>query len=75
MIPDWPKKEIRKGLPNLDLIVGVPSYGSDVCDGTLPAVYTNTGFFLEWIKDHLENEEVQARTLLFHPKPKRSVLL
>ena len=47
-----PKGKVKRGLPALDLLVGITSAGyqtekngSVVCDSTAPGVYTNVSFF------------------------------
>lgn len=49
--------DISKGLPKYDLIVGITSYGPRGCDSSHPTVYTNVGFFKDWIQDAIDNKD------------------
>ena len=47
---DSPGGSAKKGNPRLDLIVGIVSFGNGSCGkSTQPGVYTDVGYYREWI--------------------------
>lgn len=51
LIPDKPNGNVSAGLPQLDLIVGVASFGSEACDTAVPGLYTKISYAWEWISE------------------------
>ena len=54
---DKPGSIVDDGMAKLDLLFGVVSFGSDVCgESVKPGVYTDVGFFAEWIEDVISDK-------------------
>ena len=61
LIPDRSGSSIAAGNPELDLIVGVTSTGSEDCTDQSPTIYTSIGAFWDWIQETIgENPEVNC---------------
>ena len=58
--PDAPNGDLKDGRPDLDLLVGITSYGLGSCtDADLNlGIYTNVGHFSEWIQSVISNATV-----------------
>lgn len=73
LIPSSPGDDLARGKPELDLIVGVTSFGTTYCDADRPGVYTKIASFAFWIemvigrdKKHSEvKSSVSLNTVLF----------
>ena len=55
LLMDAPYGQLEDGKPQLDMIVGITSFGyagddADACSGDEPAVYTRVDYFLDWIE-------------------------
>ena len=58
---DAPRGEVGEGAASLDLLMGVISFGSTSCgDGERPGVYTDVGYFREWILEIIEASPSKA---------------
>ena len=44
LIPHAPNGDIKAGKPELDLIVGITSFGEPSCNGEDPGVYASVGY-------------------------------
>lgn len=56
LIPDAPLSDITKGMPLLDLVVGITSYLPTRCKESTPAVFTDVAHFTDWILDNIKND-------------------
>lgn len=56
LLADLPRGRFPKGSPLSDLVVGIASFGPKECDGSKPAVYTNVGYFKDWIRSIVKPE-------------------
>ena len=66
LIPDRFEGSIEGGNPELDLIVGVTSMGSEDCTDTSPTIYTSIGAFWNWILQRIgEEPEVSCFAFCF----------
>lgn len=65
MLPDALNRDVDNGHPSLDLIVGVTSFGPTNCDGSKPGVYTNLGFFKDWIRDVIDDKPTDVEIYRF----------
>ena len=55
MWPNDPQGDVNKGMPELDLLVGIASFGNGTeCEGGDPSVYMRAARFLPWIRAVIE---------------------
>ena len=53
--PFAPRNDPSAGQPELDILVGITSFGDIKCGlSVLPSVYTDVGSFLDWIQDTID---------------------
>lgn len=57
-----PRNQIPSGSASRDLIVGVTSYGPRTCDRSKPGVYTNVGYFYDWIQSVINGTQLNVST-------------
>lgn len=56
-----PEGSVKKGTPETDLLVGITSYGEGKCGSGIPAVYTNIGYFIDWIQNKIKGKNEKVR--------------
>ena len=56
--PDAPDGELKAGRPDLDLLVGITSYGLGSCENSTLGIYTHVGHYSEWIQSVISNTTV-----------------
>ncbi|CAD7704695.1 unnamed protein product, partial [Ostreobium quekettii] len=65
-----PDGDIEKGIPSIDKVVGVTSFGEKLACGEsgIPAVYTRVTSFAEWIEAIIEQESEHLLVSVIPPK-------
>eukprot|EP01024_Parvocaulis_polyphysoides_P033265 TRINITY_DN2962_c0_g1_i4.p1 TRINITY_DN2962_c0_g1~~TRINITY_DN2962_c0_g1_i4.p1 ORF type:complete len:434 (+),score=26.70 TRINITY_DN2962_c0_g1_i4:56-1357(+) len=64
LIADWHGLAVNPGNPELDIQVGITSYGPDeTCAlyGPFPGVYTNVQYYQQWIDDIVTRSKIQPQ--------------